>query len=154
PPPGAPVRPTPLLAGPHVVERRAGVGAEASAAGLIPGQHQRTQHGFGAAGLGALARPVPLVGIEGAGRAPQPYALSDVVHELALGDGGSHLGERRAKTRARESVGHRRMAGEAERPAIARRARPSHPPLDPAVEVRGRGLRIPGVYGYEVVRAG
>src|SRR5256885_15374806 len=47
---------------------------------VIPGEHQRAQDRFGAAGLGALARPVALIGVEGAGRAPQPHALSDVLH--------------------------------------------------------------------------
>ena len=154
PRPRSAIRPARELHRPHVLERRAGRGAEASAALVIPGEHQRAQDRFGAARLGALARPVPLIGVEGAGRAPQPHALSDVLHELALGGGGRHLGERRAKTRARERIGHRRMAGEAERPLIAGRARPSHPPLDPVVKVRGRGLRIPGVCGYAPVRAG
>ena len=154
PRPRSAVGPARLLHGPHVVERRTGLGAEASAARVIPGQHQRAQDGLGAAGLGALARPVALIGVEGASRVPQPYALSDVLHEPALGGGGSGLGERRAKTRARERIGHRGMAGEAESPLIAGRARPSHPPLDSVVKVRCGGLRIPGVRGYAPVRAG
>ena len=131
-----------LLESPGVVECGASDVGEVVAAGVVAGEDEGVEDGFGVAGLGGLGGAGGIVFVEGLHVIPESDALDDVVEHYALGSGERGV-VMRAQRGAGEGVGDYGVAGDADGSVIALGAWPTLPPEFARVEIVCGGGGVP-----------
>ena len=128
---------------PHPGQRLAPLARQRPRAGVAGGEHQGVQDRFRASRFTTLRQTAGLIGIEGLDLVPQRHALDHAGDHRAFRRRHVVLAERAAKRGTREGIGHRGMARHACCLVIARGIRPVQPPLEPAIQIRSRRVRVP-----------